>query len=222
MSAVAAVMLAIPRRRAAKVFLAILHRGHVRVRTVGMEDGGSQRSADGRCSLARERRGAQRESAEQAENKLVHVWCRSSIRASGQDADMWHRRKMADRPAPVSNADAALDQAIAERDAEAQELFETKRFATQLAIERQHLRDSVDTLRVRERDAAHAEFGPLLDAARRERDAAMLERDAAIVERDRARAVAHDATAMLDRVTSSTAWRMTGPARRLLETLRRR
>ena len=111
----------------------------------------------------------------------------------------------------------------------AQELFEVKRFAAQLAIERQHLSDSVGALRVRERDAAHAELTPHLEAARRERDAARAERDAALAERDaawaerdRARADAHDAAAMLDRVTSSTAWRVTGPARRLMQALLRR
>ena len=142
---------------------------------------------------------------------------------------MWHRRRMADRPAPDSETEAALKKAVAERDVWAQELFETQRFAAQLAIERQHLRDSVDTMRARERDAAQADIAPLLDAARRERDAATAEcdrardeRDVAAVERDRARADAHDAAAMLERVTSSTAWRLTGPARRLLQKLLRR
>lgn len=122
---------------------------------------------------------------------------------------------MADRPVLDSGADAALD-------ALAQELFETKRFAVQLAIERQHLSDSVDTMRSREREAAQAAIAPLLDAARRERDTATAERDAAIAGRDRARADAHVAAVMLERVTSSTAWRMTGPARRLLQALLRR
>lgn len=124
---------------------------------------------------------------------------------------------MAETTAPVSDPQA---------EALAQELFEVKRFAAQLAIERQHLSDSVDSLRVRERDAAHAELTPHFEAARRERDharaerdAALAERDAAWAERDRARAEAHDAKAMLDRVTSSTAWRVTGPARRLLQAL---
>ena len=133
---------------------------------------------------------------------------------------MWHKPKMADRPAPDSDAQC---------DALVQELFECKRFAAQLAIERQHLSDAVDTMRSRERAAADAEIAPLLDAARRERDAAAAERDRAhadrdlaISERDRARADGHDAAAMLERVTSSTAWRITGPARRLLQALLRR
>jgi hypothetical protein len=133
---------------------------------------------------------------------------------------MWHKPKMADRPAPDSDA---------QRDALVQELFESKRFAVQLAIERQHLSDAVDTMRSRERAAADAEIAPLLDAARRERDAAAAardrayaERDAALAARDQARAEAHDAIAMLERVTSSTAWRVTGPARRLLQGLLRR
>ena len=137
---------------------------------------------------------------------------------------MWHRRPMAERPVLDADPEAALASALAERDAWAQECFESKRFAAELAIERQHLRDSVDTMRAQERDAAQAAIAPLLDAARRERDAALAERDrahaerdAVIAERDQARAAAHDAAAMLDRVTSSTAWRITGPARRLLQ-----
>lgn len=126
---------------------------------------------------------------------------------------------MPDRPVLDSDATTALDKAVAARDACAQELFESKRFAVQLAIERQHLRDSVDSMRVREREAVQAEIAPQLEAVRRELDSALAERDAAIAERDRARADAHDAAAMLDRVTSSTAWRLTGPVRRLLQTL---
>lgn len=131
---------------------------------------------------------------------------------------MWHKAGMADRPAPDPNA---------VRDALAQELYETKRFADQLAIDRQNLSDAVDTMREREREEAQTAVAPLLEAARREReralaarDAMAAERDAAVADRDRARAAAHDAAAMLDRVTSSTAWRVTGPARRLFQALR--
>ncbi len=120
----------------------------------------------------------------------------------------------------------ALERAIAERDGWAQDCFESRRFAAQLAIERQHLRDTMDSLRAREREAARAELAPLLEAAASERDVARAEcdrmraeRDAAIGDRDRARAEAHDAIAMLRRVTSSTAWRITGPARRTLHAL---
>lgn len=130
---------------------------------------------------------------------------------------------MAERPAPDPDL----------LEATTQSLFEAKRFAVQLAIERQHLSDAVDTMRDDAMAAARDEVAPLVDAARAERDAAQaerdaahaernaafIERDAALADRDRARDAARDAAAMLDRVTSSTAWRLTGPVRRLLQTV---
>ena len=135
---------------------------------------------------------------------------------------------MADGPAPSANRDlaeqsstlqAALERATEERDVWAQELFEANRFAAQLTIERQRLVDELATVRERERSAAREEADKVIDAARRERDQARLERDQALVERDQARADDQDATARLQRVTSSTAWRLTGPFRLLFMVL---
>ena len=139
---------------------------------------------------------------------------------------------MADRPAPDLQPEGEALPA-AELQAMAQALFESRRFAVQLGIERQHLRDPIDALRgeaemaarrdlaleieavLRDRDHAQSERDGMLaerNAMLAARDRALAERDAVTVERDQARA-------MLDRVTSSTAWRMTGPARRVLQTL---
>ena len=137
---------------------------------------------------------------------------------------------MADRPVPDPRGvelEAALDRAVAERDAWAQELFETNRFAAQLVVERQTLRDALDAATQRERvlaqqEAAQQEAARQTEAAHRERDQARQERDAALTARDRAEAEAHAAAALLQRVTSSTAWRATGPLRRVLAALRGR
>ena len=116
---------------------------------------------------------------------------------------------------------------------DAQSLFECRRFAAQLAIERQHLSDALDGVREVERRAAQREVALAVEAMAQERDQAVVERDRAVVEReiavaerdraiserDRARAEAHDATARLMHVTSSTAWRVTGPVRRVLQAL---
>ena len=116
---------------------------------------------------------------------------------------------------------------------DAQALFECRRFAAQLAIERQHLSDALDGVRQAERQAAQRDVAPVVEAMAVERDRAVAERetaiteremvvaerDRAIEERDRARAAAHDASARLEHVTSSTAWRVTGPVRRVLQRL---
>jgi hypothetical protein len=136
---------------------------------------------------------------------------------------------MAERPEP----DGTLATVMAERDAWVQRAFEAERFATQTAIERQHLADAIDGIRLHAREtarrdaaseseAAFAAIRDERDRARGERDAMTAERDRAIAERDQARIEARDTGAMLDRVTSSTAWRLTGPARRVLQAVLRR
>ena len=122
---------------------------------------------------------------------------------------------------------------MAERDAWRQAAFEAQRFAAQTAIERQHLSDAIHGIRVQSIEAARqvaatesaAAFAAIRaerDQAWADRDAVAAERDRVIAERDRARIEAHATAAMLDRVTSSTAWRMTGPARRVLQAVLRR
>lgn len=109
--------------------------------------------------------------------------------------------------------EAALARAIAERDAWAQELFESDRFAAELVIARQKLKDELDNARKRERAEARAEAAPLIVAARHERHRAWHERERALCERDRAREAHREAAAMLHRVTTSTLWRLTSPVR---------
>lgn len=122
---------------------------------------------------------------------------------------------------------------MAERDAWRQAAFEAQRFAAQTAIERQHLSDAIDGIRLQSLEAARrmaatesaAAFAAIQaerDRAWAERDAVAAERDKVIAERDRARIEAHATGAMLERVTSSTAWRITGPARRVLQVVLRR
>ena len=140
---------------------------------------------------------------------------------------------MADRPEPDGDVAAVA----AEREAWRQAAFEAQRFAAQTAIERQHLADEVDGIRARaletalgtarlqaasESAAAFEAIRAERDAARAERAALAAERDRVIGERDRARIEARDTAAMLARVTSSTAWRITGPARRVLQAVLRR
>jgi hypothetical protein len=115
-------------------------------------------------------------------------------------------------------SDLNLQEVIAERDACAQELFESNRIAAQLVIARQALADQLATIEQRVRAEASRE----VDAARVERDRAFAERDAAYRERDRARAAQREAEAMLARVTGSTAWRVTAPLRRAIMVLRGR
>ena len=132
---------------------------------------------------------------------------------------------MAESPAPSpasTDLAAALAEALAERDRWAQELFEASRFAAQFSVERQALADHLDRVRAGERRIAQDEAARQVDAARQERDRACAQRDRAITERDnarrerdRARSDQQAAAAMLDRVTSSTAWRLTGPMRRV-------
>lgn len=135
---------------------------------------------------------------------------------------------MADRPAPDLEwlPEASLQ-------AMAQALFESRRFAVQLGIERQHLRDSIDALRGEADSAARRDLAAEIEGVLRERDHArserddvladrsgiLAERDRALAQRDAVTAERDMARAMLDRVTSSTAWRLTGPARRILQTL---
>lgn len=139
---------------------------------------------------------------------------------------------MAERPEP-DPPDGLLETLTAERDAWAQAAFESQRFAAQIAIERQHLSDAIDGIKLQAREAARSaaasESEAVLAALRGERDQALAERDAiaaerdrAIAQRDRARADAHDSGAMLERVTSSRAWRLTGPARRMMQAVLRR
>lgn len=122
---------------------------------------------------------------------------------------------------------------MAERDAWRQVAFEAQRFAAQTAIERQHLSDAINGIRLQSLEAARrmaatesaaalAAIQAERDRAWAERDAVATERDKVIAERDRARIEAHATGAMLERVTSSTAWRMTGPARRVLHVVLRR
>ena len=98
---------------------------------------------------------------------------------------------------------------IAERDALAQEVFESQRHAAQLALARQALADQLATAERRLRDEASA----AIEAARREREGALAACEAAHRERDAARAAQDAAEAMLARVTGSTAWRLTAPLR---------
>jgi hypothetical protein len=88
-------------------------------------------------------------------------------------------------------------------------LFESNRFAAQLAVARQELADELATVEARVR----AEAARDVDAARRERDTAFEARDEAVRVQDQARAAQHAAEARLARVTSSTAWRLTAPLR---------
>lgn len=136
---------------------------------------------------------------------------------------------MAERPEP----DGFLETVTAERDAWRQAAFEAQRFAAQTAIERQHLSDAIEGIKLQaletarqqaasESEAAFAAIRGERDAARAERDALVAERDGVIAERDRARIDARDTGAMLERVTSSTAWRLTGPARRVVQAVMRR
>lgn len=113
----------------------------------------------------------------------------------------------------MADPDHRLRTALAERDACAQELFESRRFAATLAVDRQTLADAL---------AAAANAASAIDAALQARDRAVRARDAAVAERDRARAAAHDAQAMLHRLTSSTSWRLTAPVRVLLMRILRR
>ena len=107
-----------------------------------------------------------------------------------------------------------------------QELFESRRYAVQLGIERQHLRDRIDGLRDEALGVVRREMGEAIEAAVQKRDRALAERDGlvgardlAMAERDRAMGERDAARAMLERVMSSTAWRVTGPVRRVLQTL---
>jgi hypothetical protein len=109
--------------------------------------------------------------------------------------------------------EAALKRAVIERDAWAQELFESNRFAGELVVARQALADELAAVRTRERAEARAEAAPLIVAARRECERAWQERDRALRERDRAREAHREAAAMLHRVTTSTLWRLTNPIR---------
>lgn len=99
-----------------------------------------------------------------------------------------------------------------ERDALAQELFETRRTLVQLAIERQALSDRLATLEPQVRTEAAA----LVGAAYAERDRAFEQRDAAIAARDSAGMAQREAEAALARVIGSTAWRLTAPVRFVL------
>lgn len=116
---------------------------------------------------------------------------------------------MADGPAPDLASNDALDRARAERDAWAQELFESNRVAAELVVKRQALADRLAAVESQVR----AESARDVDAARRERDHALEARDAALRERDQAIAARQEAEAMLRRVTGSTAWRLTAPLR---------
>ncbi len=107
--------------------------------------------------------------------------------------------------------EAALDRAVAERDAWAQELFESNRFAAELVVARQNL---VDELAVVTAGAAQVEA-----ACRERNEAAWLERDQARMERDAALERMWAAEGMLDHVVTSTAWRITGPLRHGLATM---
>lgn len=118
--------------------------------------------------------------------------------------------------ARCAELEAALQRAVAERDAWAQELFESNRFAGELVVARQSLEDELATVRKRERAEARAEAAPVIVAARRERDCAWQDRDRALRERDRAREAHREAAATLRRVTTSTFWRLTTPFRHAL------
>ncbi len=115
---------------------------------------------------------------------------------------------MADGPDP--NPDPLHDLAAlrAERDAWAQELFESNRYAAELAIARHALADALATAESRARAQAEADALRAIEAARKDRDAALTERDRAL-----------EAEARLQRITSSTTWRMTAPLRALVAAL---
>ena len=113
---------------------------------------------------------------------------------------------------PESDPQRALRALRAERDAWAQELFETNRHAAELAIARQTLVDALDAADARALARARAEILPELEAIRRERDAAC-------AARDHAQRRARDAEARLHRIASSTSWRITFPLRAALATL---
>ncbi len=136
---------------------------------------------------------------------------------------------MAETPEP----DGDVATVAAEREAWRQAAFEAQRFAARTAIERQHLSDAIDGIRLQALETARlqaaSESAAAFEAIRAERDAALArcdalatELDRVIGERDRARIEARDTGAMLERVTSSTAWRMTGPARRVMRAVLRR
>ena len=55
-----------------RVLPAVLHRAHASVGRIGMEDGGRHRRVDRRGGGGRQRRCAEGEGAEKAENKLFH------------------------------------------------------------------------------------------------------------------------------------------------------
>ncbi len=131
----------------------------------------------------------------------------------------FRRQTAPDPEARCAELEAALDRAVAERDAWAQELFESNRFAAELVSERQMLADDLATVTERELARANEEVLPELEAARHERDRAVRERDHARHERGRALDRAQAAEAMLDRVTHSTSWRLTAPVRALLMAL---
>ena len=119
---------------------------------------------------------------------------------------------MADGPfsaPPPADPDSVIRALRAERDAWAQELFESNRHAAELALARHALADALTHAQ------ASAEADARADAAR-EIDAARQARDVAFAERDRARAAAE---AMLRRVVGSTSWRMTAPVRGLIAAL---
>lgn len=124
---------------------------------------------------------------------------------------------MDDAPVPTMTPDAAaqLRAARAERDAWAQELFESNRFLAQLLVARQSLADALATLEARVQDTAGREIA----AARQERDRALAECRAALAERDAARAGQLDAETRLAQVTGSTSWRVTAPLRHALMAL---
>ncbi len=92
---------------------------------------------------------------------------------------------------------------MAEREAWAQELFESNRFAAEWVVARQNLEDelAVVTARATQADSAC------------ERNEAWLERDQARRERDAALERMWAADAMLDHVVTRIAWRITGPLR---------
>ncbi len=122
---------------------------------------------------------------------------------------------MADGPfsaPPPADPDSVIRALRAERDAWAQELFESNRHAAELALARHALADALTHAQ------ASAEADARADAAR-EIDAARQARDVAFAERDRARAAAEAAEAMLRRVVGSTSWRMTAPVRGLIAAL---